>query len=585
MPLPPGTSTVTVTEDYTRTDGTVPRVKAIFELSAPLYVDDTTIVIDPIEVDVADGQLSVQLAALPAGYAYRVTQIVDGRREPTRHIPLPASPTTVVLHELGEVEPVVPGVIRVVSVDGHLPDATGNIDLPAGGGGGVVSVNNQVPDGTGNVTLTAAHVGALTQAAGDSRYVQPAGLDPYATDADLATGLAGKAAAAHTHVQSDVSGLAGTLAAKADLVGGKIPQSQMPAVALVDYLGTVASQAAMLALTGQRGDWATRTDTGTTWQLVADDSTQLSSWQEHTYPASPVQSVAGRTGAVGLAKGDVGLAAVDNTSDAAKPVSTATQAALDGKEPAGAAATALAAHTAASDPHPQYLTAAEGDAVYATSDDLDSKENTGVAATLLAVHTGAANPHAQYALDSDVPELAGVTDFPTAIGPFNDPGGSVKAARADHTHSGARLLIVRQAWITSGDVTLPNTAGSWAPLTGFELAIPAAIGDYVDLSISAMRLGNANAMMDIGVLVGSSIVRFLASGSATPGLEGDPAWYLPSGGFVGHPGERGFTVVSGDRDGSNVRFAVVVKADGTGKIHASSNYPMFWRAKNYGPVS
>jgi hypothetical protein len=47
--------------------------------------------------------------------------------------------------------------------------------------------------------------------------------------------------------------------------------------------------------------------------------------------AAPVQSVAGRTGAVTLAKGDVGLGNVDNTSDADKPVSTATQTALNGK--------------------------------------------------------------------------------------------------------------------------------------------------------------------------------------------------------------------------------------------------------------
>lgn len=46
---------------------------------------------------------------------------------------------------------------------------------------------------------------------------------------------------------------------------------------------------------------------------------------------SPVQSVAGRTGAVVLTKADVGLGNVDNTSDANKPVSTATQTALNGK--------------------------------------------------------------------------------------------------------------------------------------------------------------------------------------------------------------------------------------------------------------
>ncbi|ROS29600.1 hypothetical protein EDF22_1344 [Rathayibacter sp. PhB127] len=44
--------------------------------------------------------------------------------------------------------------------------------------------------------------------------------------------------------------------------------------------------------------------------------------------SAPVQSVAGRQGAVTLAKGDVGLGNVDNTSDASKPVSTATSIAL-----------------------------------------------------------------------------------------------------------------------------------------------------------------------------------------------------------------------------------------------------------------
>jgi hypothetical protein len=47
--------------------------------------------------------------------------------------------------------------------------------------------------------------------------------------------------------------------------------------------------------------------------------------------AAPVQSVAGRTGAVTLAKADVDLGNVDNTSDLNKPISTATQTALDAK--------------------------------------------------------------------------------------------------------------------------------------------------------------------------------------------------------------------------------------------------------------
>lgn len=52
-----------------------------------------------------------------------------------------------------------------------------------------------------------------------------------------------------------------------------------------------------------------------------------------------VLSVAGRTGAVVLAKADVGLGSAENTSDAGKPVSTATQAALDAKQASGSYAT------------------------------------------------------------------------------------------------------------------------------------------------------------------------------------------------------------------------------------------------------
>lgn len=46
-----------------------------------------------------------------------------------------------------------------------------------------------------------------------------------------------------------------------------------------------------------------------------------------------VDSVSGRTGAVVLTKSDVGLANVDNTADAAKPVSTAQLTALNAKAP------------------------------------------------------------------------------------------------------------------------------------------------------------------------------------------------------------------------------------------------------------
>ncbi len=61
----------------------------------------------------------------------------------------------------------------------------------------------------------------------------------------------------------------------------------------------------------------------------------VTAWNDLDYviepPSYPVTSVAGQTGAVLLDKTDVGLSNVNNTSDLAKPISTATQTALDGK--------------------------------------------------------------------------------------------------------------------------------------------------------------------------------------------------------------------------------------------------------------
>lgn len=109
----------------------------------------------------------------------------------------------------------------------------------------------------------------------------------------------------HSHAIGDVTNLSTTLAAKADLVGGLIPQAQLPAIAVTEFLGTVASQSAMLALSGQRGDWCTRTDLGTDWTLIAEPASTLANWRERSYPTSPVTSVAGRVGAITLTSADI----------------------------------------------------------------------------------------------------------------------------------------------------------------------------------------------------------------------------------------------------------------------------------------
>ena len=58
--------------------------------------------------------------------------------------------------------------------------------------------------------------------------------------------------------------------------------------------------------------------------------------------SAPVDSVNGQTGVVVLDKTDIGLSNVDNTSDTDKPISTATQTALNDKQPLDAQLTSIA---------------------------------------------------------------------------------------------------------------------------------------------------------------------------------------------------------------------------------------------------
>jgi hypothetical protein len=200
-----------------------------------------------------------------------------------------------------------------------------------------------------------------------------------------------------------------------NITSGTLPTAVLPPLAINEVF-TASSQAAMLALNAQRGDMCIRTDNGKTYVLSTDSPGTLADWKE-VMATGQVVSVSGRTGVITLTKADVGLDQVDNTSDANKPISTATATALSGKAPTSHShaigdlpvatsgtsnttqvvraddarlsnnrvptahshveadlpstlatdtevATAVSNHAAAADPHPGYLTTAEGNAAY-----------------------------------------------------------------------------------------------------------------------------------------------------------------------------------------------------------------------------
>lgn len=137
---------------------------------------------------------------------------------------------------------------------------------------------------TGDVVLDASDVGAdpagSASSAVSAHVAAPNPHPQYATAAEVA--------AAITAQKGVANGLA-TLDA-----GAKLPANQLPALAITDTF-VVASQAAMLALTAERGDVAVRTDLQKSFILAAEPATTLANWQELLVPtgtAGTVTSVA-----------------------------------------------------------------------------------------------------------------------------------------------------------------------------------------------------------------------------------------------------------------------------------------------------
>lgn len=130
----------------------------------------------------------------------------------------------------------------------------------------------------------------------------------------------------------------------ASLVGGKVPIEQLPSAILgaLSYKGTWDASINIPAIptaSGTNKGWyyvvsvsgATNINGGTDWVIgdwIVSDGT---AWGK-VDNSDRVSSVAGKTGVVNLAKADVGLGNVDNTSDADKPISTATQNELNAKQ-------------------------------------------------------------------------------------------------------------------------------------------------------------------------------------------------------------------------------------------------------------
>lgn len=224
-------------------------------------------------------------------------------------------------------------VVAPVPVSGGTPIVRGPAG-PAGPPGDAEAAVQSVAGRTGDVTLTKSDVGlnnvnntadsdkpvSEAQAiAISSKYSKPSTGIPLS---DLTSGIQTSLGKADTALQSaPVSSVAGRTGA-VTLTKTDVGLSNVDNTADTDKPVSTAQASAIGAKYTKPGSGIPASDLATAVQTSlgkADSALQ----------SAPVTSVAGRTGAVTLSKSDVGLGNVDNTSDANKPVSSATQTALN----------------------------------------------------------------------------------------------------------------------------------------------------------------------------------------------------------------------------------------------------------------
>jgi hypothetical protein len=351
---------------------------------------------------------------------------------------------------------------------------------------------------------------------------------------------------------------------------GKIPVGQIPALSF-SSVDVVDTQAKMLALPAAVvGSTVIRTDQSKSYVLRTLPSSVLGNWVEILTPStSLVQSVNGQIGAVTIAKADLGLSNVENTSDANKPVSTATATALNGKEDKSNKSTNVTADGASVDKYPS---------VKAIKDYVD-----GVVVGSTVVPATAATKGILRLTN----ELGGTADAPTVVSVGGTSAANIStgitAVTAATSANTANTIVKRDGSgnfsagiITAnltGNATTATTAASASKLSpgrkingvtfdgSADIVLPvtadATKQDKSDNLTAVAGLSTTGIVVRTGL--GSAVTRAIAAGSGLTltnpdGVAGNPTISLPNA-FVGTPGDFTSANITVDAQGRVTKAA------------------------------
>ncbi len=314
---------ITIKGQFLRVDGTPEigylefqsRVYTLYSLGSTAIVPSKM----PVALD-ADGNFEIEVPATndpdwaPVGWTYTlVIRLMDDYSIYEVSVPYDAQDAELSLGELLPVEPsdgIVPGNYAPLVHNHTASDiVTGTIAaarLPIGVTAGTVAAGDHTHEGGGSGPISISDVTGLTTALNSK--APTIHVHAISDVTGLQTAIDTKANASHGHTISDVTNLQTTLNGKANNVHTHAIADTSGLQGALDAKANVSS----LATVATSGSYEDLTD-------------------KPSIVGAPVTSVAGRLGDVVLTKSDVGLANVDNTSDANKPVSSATQTALDGK--------------------------------------------------------------------------------------------------------------------------------------------------------------------------------------------------------------------------------------------------------------
>lgn len=268
-----------------------------------------------------------------------------------------------------------------------------------------------------------------------------------------------------------------------------------------------------------------------------------------------VDSVFGRTGAVTAQNGDytkaqVGLSNVDNTSDINKPISTATQDALDDK------AALIHSHVISD--------------VTSLQTALDGKETAGAASAAVSAHVALPDPHTQYALESSLAAVA-------TSGSYNDLSN--------------KPVIGPEKYATTGQFSGNNfgpcgVSGTWTVCpAAYRVTIAASAGDILVWNISAILgiTATADAEFDLAAVdAAGAFLRCKSSNTDTPLTNGDGGMYCWQNNSRRLPSQQ-WQVQAGDIVSGTVTLALLYRAAGSGlSVGHATVYPSSVSITNLG---